>query len=154
MTSLRPYFLYFFILSLTISCVIGLLAFLLPVGKSGFLTAFPYLIAMIAVLFRFLKKEKRAPSVSEKHKLTLGFIAIFLTYSAIGCLLGLAWALNTNSEIFDDIWHYLTHPRVFFYSFGLFLLLALPLYLTTIWLYGKRAQHLVERMYEDHEIDD
>ena len=153
MTSLRPYFLWFFLLSFIITFVIGLIGLFLPIGRGGLLTGFPYLIAMIVVLFKFLKKEKRAPTVAEKHKLSLGFSLIFWGYSLIGFILGLVWASRTNPQVFDDVWTYLQHPRFFAYVLGLFLLLAVPLYFVTLWFYGKQAQRMVNKMQEDHEIE-
>lgn len=153
MTSLRPYFLWFFLLSLIITFIIGLIGLFLPIGSGGFLTAFPYLIAMIVVLFRFLKKEKRAPTSSEKHKLALGFMGIFWGYSLIGFIVGLLWASRADPQVLDDAWTYLQHPRFFIYAIGLFLLLAVPLYLVTLWFYGKQARRMVNKMQEDHEIE-
>lgn len=153
MTSLRPYFFWFFILSLVITSVIGLIGLFLPIGRDGFLTAFPYLIAMIAMLFRFLKKEKRAPTSSEKHKLSFGFTIIFWSYGVIGFVIGLLWASRSNPQVWDDAFVYLQDPRFFIYVIGLFLLLAVPLYLVTLWFYGKQAQRMVNKMQEDHEIE-
>lgn len=60
-----------------------MVAALLPASVGGILTAVPYLGAMIFVLFKFLKKERRAPTVQEKKKFTLGFTLIF---GAITCV--------------------------------------------------------------------
>ena len=81
MTKLRSYFLVFG-LCIVLTLIVGVVAALLPANVGGILTAVPYLGAMIFVLFKFLKKERRAPTVPEK-KFTLGFTLIF---GAITCV--------------------------------------------------------------------
>ncbi len=83
MTKLRSYFLWFFGLCIVLTLIVGVVAALLPASVGGILTAVPYLGAMIFVLFKFLKKERRAPTVQEKKKFTLGFSLIF---GAITCV--------------------------------------------------------------------
>jgi hypothetical protein len=41
------------------------------------LTAVPYLVAMIWVLLKFIKQQRRAPTQAERKKFTLGFSLIF-----------------------------------------------------------------------------
>ena len=57
MISLRLYYLWFFIVCLISSLIAGVIAAILPNSIGGVLTAIPYLIAMIFVLFKFLKKQ-------------------------------------------------------------------------------------------------
>ncbi|MFW2124971.1 ABZJ_00895 family protein, partial [Acinetobacter ursingii] len=71
MISLRLYYLWFFIICLVSTLVAGVLAAILPNNIAGILTAIPYLIAIIFVLFKFLKQQRRAPTATEKKKLTL-----------------------------------------------------------------------------------
>ncbi len=52
-----------------LTLIVGVVAALLPASVGGILTAVPYLGAMIFVLFKFLKKERRAPTVPEKRNL-------------------------------------------------------------------------------------
>ena len=65
------------------TCICGVLAALLPQGVGGVLTVVPYLVAMVLILFRFLKKNKRAPNQTERKKFTLGFTLIFWFYNRI-----------------------------------------------------------------------
>ncbi len=73
MTKLRSYFLWFFALCIVLTLIVGVIAALLPASVGGILTAVPYLGAMIFVLFRFLKKERRAPTVPEKKEIYFRF---------------------------------------------------------------------------------
>ena len=57
MISLRLYYLWFFIICLVSTLVAGVLAAILPNNIAGVLTAIPYLIAIIFVLFKFLKQS-------------------------------------------------------------------------------------------------
>ena len=76
MVSLTRYFLMFFIICLVMTCICGVVAALLPQGLGGVLTIVPYLVAMIVVLFRFLKNMRRAPTQAERKKITLGFTIV------------------------------------------------------------------------------
>ena len=69
MISLRLYFYGFllFVCFLVISCRSAFAA-ILPNSIAGVLTAIPYLIAMIFVLFKFLKQQRRAPTLSQLKK--------------------------------------------------------------------------------------
>lgn len=99
MTKLRSYFLWFFALCIVLTLIVGVIAALLPASVGGILTAVPYLGAMIFVLFRFLKKERRAPTVPEKKKFTLGFTLIFWGYNLCGVLFGLFLFSRKDPEI-------------------------------------------------------
>ena len=77
MVSLNKYFLWFFLLCLVLTMIAGILAAILPNEIAGVFTALPYLLAMIIVLYRFLKQQRRAPTDQERRNLTLGFTLIF-----------------------------------------------------------------------------
>lgn len=77
MISLTRYFLWFFFICFVFSCICGVLAALLPTGMGTVLTAVPYLVAMIWVLLKFIKQQRRAPTQVERKKFTLGFSLIF-----------------------------------------------------------------------------
>ncbi len=66
MTALRRYFIWFFLICLLTTLIAGVVAAILPIGVGGIVTAVPYLVAMIAVLYQFLKREKRAPTQQER----------------------------------------------------------------------------------------
>lgn len=61
------YIIYGFIICLVSTLVAGVLAAILPNNIAGILTAIPYLIAIIFVLFKFLKQQRRAPTATEKR---------------------------------------------------------------------------------------
>ena len=58
MVSLNKYFLWFFLLCLVLTMIAGVLAAILPNEIAGVFTALPYLLAMIIVLYRFLKQQR------------------------------------------------------------------------------------------------
>ncbi|MEB3768035.1 ABZJ_00895 family protein [Acinetobacter sp. MD2] len=153
MTSLRPYFGWFLLISFITSSLISLMGLIIPHGRAGFLTAFPYLIAMIAVLLHFLKKERRAPTSSEKYKFTWGFLAIFWSYSFLVFFVELVWNSKTDEQVYAHLMAYVQHPKFFFSTLGLFLFFGIPLYLVTLWFYGKLARRMVHRMHEENEIE-
>ena len=107
MISLRLYYIWFFIICLLATLIAGILAAILPNSVGGVLTAIPYLIAIIFVLFRFLKKQRRAPTPQEKKRLTLGFTLIFWGYNACGLLLGLFIFARKDPEIWQNFLLYL-----------------------------------------------
>jgi len=129
MTKLRSYFLWFFGLCIVLTLIVGVVAALLPASVGGILTAVPYLGAMIFVLFRFLKKEHRAPTVQEKKKFTLGFTLIFWSYNLL-----------------QNFMLYLKQPQFLSIMVIMILMLAIPLYLITYWFYGKQAQRMADKM--------
>ena len=53
MTALRRYFIWFFLICLLTTLIAGVVAAILPIGVGGIVTAVPYLVAMIAVLYQF-----------------------------------------------------------------------------------------------------
>lgn len=147
MTALRRYYLTFFVFCLILTLLVGVVAAMLPKGLGGVVTAIPYLIAMIIVLFKFLKREKRAPTQQERKKLTLGFTLIFWGYNLLGVLLGLFLFSRKDPEIFQNFLLYLKQPEFMGVVVILFLLLAIPLYLVTYWFYGKQAQRMASKMF-------
>jgi uncharacterized membrane protein len=122
------------------------LAALLPVGLGGLLTAVPYLIAMISVLYLFLKKHKRAPTQSERKKFTLGFSLIFWGYNVGFLILGLVIFAQNSPNIWQDFLQYLREPQFMALVLIMFLLIAIPLYVLTYWFYGKQAERMVQKM--------
>ena len=87
--SLNRYFLWFFIFCFIFTCICGVIAALLPVGMGSILTIVPYLAAMVLVLYKFLKQQRRAPTVQEKKKIAVGLSLIFWGYNALGFMVGL-----------------------------------------------------------------
>lgn len=148
MTALRRYYLWFFFICFALTLIGGVIAAVLPQGMGGIVTAIPYLIAMIVVLFQFLKREKRAPTQQERKKLTLGFTLIFWGYNFLGVLLGLIIFARQDPEIFQNFLLYLQQPQFISIALIMILLLAIPLYLITYWFYGKQAQRMADKMFQ------
>lgn len=148
MTALRRYFIWFFLICLLTTLIAGVVAAILPIGVGGIVTALPYLVAMIAVLYQFLKREKRAPTQQERKKLTLGFTLIFWGYNCAGVLLGLYLFSRNDPEIIQNFLLYLQQPQFVSLIAIMVLVLAIPLYLITYWFYGKQAQRMADKMFQ------
>lgn len=146
MIPLRRYFIWFFVLCFLFTCICGVLAALMPRGMGSILTIVPYLVAMIWVLFKFLKQQKRAPTQAERKQLTLGFSLIFWGYNLLGLLGGIYFFSRGNPTIWQDLLLYLQQPQFMAVVLMMFLLIAIPLYLLTYWFYGAQAQRMVDKM--------
>ncbi|ENX38567.1 MULTISPECIES: ABZJ_00895 family protein [Acinetobacter] len=147
MISLRLYYLWFFIICLASTLIAGVLAAILPNSLGGVLTAIPYLIAIIFVLFKFLKQQRRAPNAQEKKRLSIGFSLIFWGYNACGLLLGLYIFARKDPEIWQNFLLYLKQPQFLLAVLGMWLVIALPLFLITYWFYGPQAQRMATKMF-------
>lgn len=147
MISLRFYYLWFFIICLASTLIAGVLAAILPNSLGGVLTAIPYLIAIIFVLFKFLKQQRRAPTAQEKKRLSIGFSLIFWGYNACGLLLGLFIFARKDPEIWQNFLLYLKQPQFLLAVLGMWLVIALPLFLITYWFYGPQAQRMATKMF-------
>ena len=147
MRALNKYYLWFFILCLGLTLIAGVLMALLPNQVAGVLTAIPYLMAMVIVLYLFLKQQRRAPTHQERKKLTLGFSLIFWGYNLIGVLLGMRYFSRNDPEIWANFVMYMHNPQFLLTAVLMMLLLAIPLYLITYWFYGKQAQRMADRMF-------
>ena len=146
MIPLRRYFIWFFVLCFLFTCICGVLAALMPRGMGGILTAVPYLVAMIWVLLKFLKQQKRAPTQAERKKFTLGFSLIFWGYNLLGLLAGIYFFSRSNPSIWQDLLLYLQQPQFMAVVLIMFLLIAIPLYLLTYWFYGAQAQRMANKI--------
>lgn len=147
MISLRLYYLWFFIICLASTLIAGVLAAILPNSLGGVLTAIPYLVAIIFVLFKFLKQQRRAPTLQEKKRLSIGFSLIFWGYNACGLLLGLYIFARKDPEIWQNFLLYLKQPQFLLAVFAMWLVIALPLFLITYWFYGPQAQRMANKMF-------
>lgn len=147
MRALNKYYLWFFILCLGLTLIAGVLMAVLPNQLAGILTAMPYLMAMIIVLYLFLKQQRRAPTQQERKKLTLGFSLIFWGYNLIGVFLGMSYFSRNDPEIWSNFMMYMHNTQFLLTAVLMMLLLAIPLYLITYWFYGKQAQRMADRMF-------
>lgn len=148
MISLRLYYLWFFIICLASTLIAGVLAAILPNSLGGVLTAIPYLIAIIFVLFKFLKQQRRAPIQQERKRLSIGFSLIFWGYNVCGLLLGLFIFARKDPEIWQNFLLYLKQPQFLLAVLAMWLVIALPLFLITYWFYGPQAQRMATKMFQ------
>ena len=145
--SLTRYFLWFFFFFFIFTCICGVLAALLPTGMGGILTIVPYLMAMILVLYKFLKQQHRAPTDQERKKITLGFTLIFWGYNVFFLLVGLLIFAKNDPDIWQNFLLYIKNPQFMSVVLIMFLLIAIPLYILTYWFYGKQAQRMADKMF-------
>lgn len=145
--SLTRYFLWFFLFCFIFTCICGVLAALLPTGMGGILTIVPYLMAMILVLYKFLKQQHRAPTDQERKKITLGFTLIFWGYNVFFLLVGLLIFAKSDPYIWQNFLLYIKNPQFMSVVLIIFLLIAIPLYILTYWFYGKQAQRMADKMF-------
>ena len=131
--SLTRYFLWFILFCFIFTCICGVLAALLPTGMGGILTIVPYLMAMILVLYKFLKQQHRAPTDQERKKITLGFTLIFWGYNVFFLLVGLLIFAKNDPDIWQNFLLYIKNPQFMSVVLIMFLLIAIPLYILTSW---------------------
>lgn len=146
--SLKRYFLIFFLICFVLTCLCGVLAAVLPTGVGGVLTAVPYIVTMVWVLFIFLKRNQRAPTQAERKKMTLGFTLIFWGYNVAFQILGIAFFAYNDPEIWQNFLLYLKQPQFLTVVLIMVLLIAIPLYLLTYWFYGPQARRMAQKMFE------
>lgn len=149
MVSLNKYFFWFFLLCLVLTMIAGVLAAILPNEIAGVLTAIPYLLAMIIVLHRFLRQQRRAPTDKERRNLTLGFTLIFWSYNLLGVFAGVWFFSRNDREIWQTFLAYMQNIRFLSTMTIMLLLLAIPLYLITHWFYGKQAKRMAAKMFAE-----
>lgn len=149
MVSLNKYFFWFFLLCLVLTMIAGVLAAILPNEIAGVLTAIPYLLAMIIVLHRFLRQQRRAPTDKERRNLTLGFTLIFWSYNLLGVFAGVWFFSRNDPEIWQTFFAYMQNIRFLSTMTFMLLLLAIPLYLITHWFYGKQAKRMAAKMFAE-----
>lgn len=147
MISLNKYFLWFFMLCLVFTLIFGVVVAVLPQAIAGFFTALPYLISMLIVLYLFLKQQKRAPSDTERKKLTLGFTFIFWIYNLLGLLAGVLLFSRNDPEVWKNFLYSLSNTQFLSISVIMWLMLAIPLYLITFWFYGPQAKRMANKMF-------
>lgn len=151
MASLKRYFLWFFFICFVLTCICGVIAALMPTGMGAILTVVPYLVAMIWVLYKFLRQNRRAPTQQERKKITLGFTLIFWGYNLAFLLLGILLATRSNPNAWQDFLLYLQQPQFMSMVVIMILLLAIPLYLLTYWFYGAQAQRMANKMFGQNQ---
>ena len=145
--SLTRYFLCFFLFCFIFTCICGVLAALLPTGMGGILTIVTYLMAIILVLYKFLKQQHRAPTDQERKKITLGFTLIFWGYNVFFLLVRLLIFAKNDPDIRQNFLLYIKNPQFMRVVLTMFLLITIPLYILTYWFYGKQAHRMSDKMF-------
>lgn len=145
--SLKRSFIIFFLIFFVLTCLCGALAAVLPTGVGGVLTAVPYIVTMVWVLFIFLKQNQRAPTQAERKKMTLGFTLIFWGCNVAFLILGIAFSAYKDPEIWQNFLLYLKQPQFLSIVLIMALLIAIPLYLLTYWFYGPQAHRMAQKMF-------
>lgn len=129
----------------------GIVAALLPNVVGQIITAFPFLIAMILVLFRFLKQQQRAPSNQQRNLFSLIYVVIFFLYNYIFAVFGpLLFNLNIPNVL--ELWA----EQAFNSDFQLLLvskllIFMIPFYLVTFWFYGPQAKRMAAKMFPSQD---
>lgn len=125
----------------------GILAALLPKEVGQVLTALPFLIAMILVLFRFLKNERRAPSKIERNRFSLLYVVIFFLFNYVFAVIG-PLIFNLNLPNIWSLWWTAATDAQFQISLLTHLLIfMIPFYLISFWFYGPQAKRMAAKMF-------
>lgn len=145
--SLKKYYAWFLLFCFLTTCVSGVLATILPNSLAFVLMVFPYLVAMIGVLYIFLKQQRRAPTRTERNRFSIFFNIIFWLFNLTGFFLGLLWASFSQPQIWQYTIGMLFQPSTLFICALFFFVIATPLYVVTFWFYGKQAQRMAIKMF-------
>ena len=129
----------------------GIVAALLPQGMGEVLTAFPFLISIVLALFYFLKQQHRAPTQTERNRLSLGYVLIFFFYNYLFAVIGpLIFNLKT-ANIFE-LWVSAAFDLDFqFMLISRLLIFMIPFYLITYWFYGPQAKRMAAKMFPSQD---
>ena len=125
----------------------GIVAALLPQGMGQVLTAFPFLISAILLLFNFLKRERRAPTTTERNRFSLIYVLIFFLYNYLFAVIGpllFNWSIPNIVALWTE--------QAFNLEFQLMLISRLlifmiPFYLVVFWFYGPQAKRMAAKMF-------
>lgn len=125
----------------------GIVAALLPQGMGQVLTAFPFLISAILLLFNFLKRERRAPTTTERNRFSLIYVLIFFLYNYLFAVIGpllFNWSIPNIVTLWTE--------QAFNLEFQLMLISRLlifmiPFYLVVFWFYGPQAKRMAAKMF-------
>lgn len=147
MFTLRRYYLWFLFFCLLYTLVTGLIAAWIPNEIAAALVTTPYLAAMITVLHIFLKKQRRAPTATERKYFTVAFLICFWLFNLLGLLGSLAYFAMDDPSLWDSFWSYLGHWPFMLIVLGMVILISIPMVLITLWFYGKQAQRMALRMF-------
>ncbi|MDQ8953758.1 ABZJ_00895 family protein [Acinetobacter rudis] len=147
MFTLSRYYLWFLFFCFVYTIVTGLIAAWIPNEIAAALVTTPYLAAMITVLHIFLKRERRAPTSSEKKYFTVVFLICFWLFNILGLLASLAYFSAQDPNVWQSFLSYLNHGQFLLMALGMVVLVSIPMVLITLWFYGKQAQRMALRLF-------
>lgn len=147
MLSLNKYYLYFFLSCLTFTIVSGMLAPMIPNAIAQVLIALPYIIAMITVLYIFLKQQFRAPTQSERVRLSIGYTIVLVVFNVLGVAFGAYVAAQQDPQIWQDFLFYIQNKQFLMLVLPIICLLLMFFFLLTYWFHGKQAQRMAKKMF-------
>lgn len=127
--------------------LMGVIAALLPQGMGQILTALPFLISSILLLFHFLKREGRAPTTTERNRFSLIYVLIFFLYNYIFAVLGpLLFNLNIPNVL--QLWFKEASNLEFqLMLISRLLIFMIPFYVVVFWFYGPQAKRMAAKMF-------
>ncbi|OAL76266.1 hypothetical protein AY606_13205 [Acinetobacter sp. SFB] len=125
----------------------GIVAGFLPNIVGQVLTAFPYLIAMILVLFKFIRNEQRAPTQMERNRFSLIFVLIFFLYNYVFAIFGPLIFNFSQSGIFELWLNFVSQSEFQLMLISRLLIFMIPFYLISFWFYGKQADRMAKKMF-------
>lgn len=129
--------------------LMGVIAALLPRGVGQVLTALPFLISSILLLFHFLKKERRAPTRLERNRFSLIYVLIFFFYNYIFAVLG-SLLFNLNIPNIGALWlKEALNVEFQLMLISRLLIFMIPFYLVVFWFYGPQAKRMAAKMFPD-----
>ncbi|MGA9697318.1 MULTISPECIES: ABZJ_00895 family protein [Acinetobacter] len=143
---MSKYFLRFFIYLILFTLLAGIIAGFLPNVVGQVLTAFPYLIAMILVLFKFIRDEQHAPTKIERNRFSLIFVLIFFLYNYVFAIFGQLIFNFNQPNIFKLWWDFVSQSEFQLLLISRLLIFMIPFYLISFWFYGKQAQRMAKKM--------
>ncbi|WP_067870282.1 ABZJ_00895 family protein [Acinetobacter sp. SFB] len=144
---MSKYFLRFFIYLVLFTMLAGIVAGFLPNIVGQVLTAFPYLIAMILVLFKFIRNEQRAPTQMERNRFSLIFVLIFFLYNYVFAIFGPLIFNFSQSGIFELWLNFVSQSEFQLMLISRLLIFMIPFYLISFWFYGKQADRMAKKMF-------
>ena len=144
---MSKYFLRFFIYLVLFTMLAGIVAGFLPNIVGQVLTAFPYLIAMILVLFKFIRNEQRAPTQMERNRFSLIFVLIFFLYNYIFAIFGPLIFNFSQPGIFELWLNFVSQSEFQLMLISRLLIFMIPFYLISFWFYGKQAGRMAKKMF-------
>ncbi|GAB2678136.1 hypothetical protein GCM10027155_00400 [Acinetobacter apis] len=145
--SLTKYYAWFLLFCFIFTCISSVLRtfFISPI--SFVLLILPYLVAMVSVLYLFLKQQKRAPTRREMFKFAGMLNLLFWLFNFVGFVLVVLWMAIQDPRI----WQYLVtvepNPQLIALISLFIAIIAVPFYVITLWFYGPQAKRMAQHMF-------